>query len=114
MIIFAMRFVGSSLVLNVAAAVPTYNVKPTCRAAIDLSGVTGRTAEMCEASEAKARGEIVKGWSGFSESTKDRCLQTSAGLAPCYVELLICLESMRDAQKRQDQEKPPAAATKKR
>ena len=59
MIIVAMLFVGSGLVLNVAAAVPTYNVKPTCRAAIDLSGVTGRTAEMCEASEAKARSEIV-------------------------------------------------------
>jgi hypothetical protein len=31
MIIFDMLFVGSGLVLNVAAAVPTYNVKPTCR-----------------------------------------------------------------------------------
>jgi hypothetical protein len=99
-------------VLNVAAAVPTYNVKPTCRAAIDLSGVTGRTVGMCEASEDEARIEIVKGWSDFSESTKDGYLQTSAGLAPSYVELLICLESMRDAQKRNDQDKPPAAATK--
>jgi hypothetical protein len=46
MMIFAVLFVGSGLVLNVAAVVPTYNVKPTCRAAIDLSGVTGRTTEM--------------------------------------------------------------------
>ena len=102
----AALLVGFGLTLNVAATVPTYNVKPTCRAAIELSGVAGRTAEMCEASE--TRSEIVKGWSSFTESTKDRCLQTSARHAPSYVELLICLESMRDAQKRQEQGKSAA------
>jgi hypothetical protein len=97
--------VSSSLLLNAAATVPTYNIKPTCRAAIQLSGMAGRTVEMCEASETDARKEIVKNWSTFAEPAKDRCLQTSARLAPSYVELLICLESMRDMQKRQDQEK---------
>ena len=53
MIPFAVLFVGSGLVLSVAATVPTYDVKPTCRAAIDLFGATGRTVEMCEESEAK-------------------------------------------------------------
>ena len=101
-------WVGSSLLLNVAATVPTYNVKPTCRAAIELSAVSGRTVEMCEASEAQARNEIIKGWPAFTESAKDRCLQTSARHAPSYVELLICLESMRDMQNRQAQEKPTA------
>jgi hypothetical protein len=102
-------WVSSSLLLNVAAAVPTYNVKPTCRAAIELSAVSGRTVEMCEASEAQARNEIVKAWSTFTETTKDRCLNTSARHAPSYVELLICLESMRDMQKRQQQEKSDGA-----
>jgi hypothetical protein len=97
--------VSSSLVLNTAATVPTYNIKPTCRAAIQLSGMAGRTVEMCEASEADARKEIIKNWSAFTEPAKVRCLQTSARHAPSYVELLICLESMRDMQKRQDQEK---------
>ena len=87
---------GAGLLLNVAATIPTYNVKPTCRAAIDLSGMRGRTVEMCEASEAQARNEIVKHWSTFAEPTKTRCLQTGAGHAPSYVELLICLESLRD------------------
>ena len=102
----AMLFVGSSLAFNVAATVPTYNVKPTCRSAVDLAGMRGRTTEMCEASEAQARNELVKGWSTFTESAKDRCLRTSARHAPSYVELLICLESIRDMQKRQEQEKP--------
>jgi hypothetical protein len=60
---------------------------------------------MCEASEADARKEIVKNWSAFTEPAKERCLQAGARHAPSYVELLICLESMRDMQRRQDQEK---------
>jgi hypothetical protein len=99
---------SSGLLVHVAATIPTYNVKPTCRAAIELSAVTGRTVEMCEASEAQARNEMVKAWSTFTEAAKDRCLRTSGRHAPSYVELLICLESMRDMQKRQDQEKAPA------
>jgi hypothetical protein len=98
---------SSGLLVYVAATIPTYNVKPTCRAAIALSAVTGRTVEMCEASEAQARNEVIKAWSTFTEATKDRCLKTSAHHAPSYVELLICLESMRDMQKRQEQEQPP-------
>ena len=96
---------GPVLLFNVAATVPTYNIKPTCRAAIELSGMAGRTAEMCEASEADARKEIVKAWSSFTEAARTRCIQTSAGHAPSYAELLTCLESMRDMQKRQAQEK---------
>jgi hypothetical protein len=38
----------------------------------------------------------------------DRCLKTGARHAPSYVELLICLEPMRDMQKRQQQEKSAA------
>jgi hypothetical protein len=60
---------------------------------------------MCEASETDARKEIVKNWSTFTEPAKVRCLQTGARHAPSYAELLTCLESMRDMQKRQDQEK---------
>ena len=60
----------------------------------------GEQSKMCEASEAQARNEMVKAWSTFTEAAKDRCLKTSARHAPSYVELLICLESMRDMQKR--------------
>ena len=94
-----------ALIINVAATVPTYNIKPTCRAAIELSGMAGRTAEMCEASEAEARKEIVKAWSSFEELAKIPCIQTSAGHAPSYSELLTCLESLRDKQKRQEQQR---------
>jgi hypothetical protein len=95
MIPIAAFLFGPALMFNVAATVPTYNIKPTCRAAIELSGMAGRTAEMCEASEADA--------------PKTRCIQTSAGHAPSYAELLTCLESMRDMQKRQEQERATPA-----
>ena len=109
MIHIAAFLFGPALMFNVAATVPTYNIKPTCRAAIELSGMAGRTTEMCEASEADARKEIVKAWPSFAESAKTRCIQTSAGHAPSYAELLTCLESMRDMQKRQEQERATPA-----
>jgi hypothetical protein len=91
---------------NVAATVPTYNVKPTCRAAIDLAGVIGRTAEMCEASESRARGDIVKGWPTFSETAKVRCLQPTHDKRRVVSSSWVCLESMRDSQKGQEKDKP--------
>ena len=95
---------SSGLLLNVAATVPTYNVKPTCRAAVEMVG-GGRTAQMCEAGEAQARSEIIKEWPTFSEPSKERCIKTVGTYAASYIELVVCLQSMRDQQKRQEQEK---------
>ena len=105
MMSFATTLLGSSLLINVASAVPTYNVKPTCRQALELFAVTGRTAEMCEATELAARAEIVKGWSHFSEADKSLCAHHGAHMAPSYVELLVCLEMHRDSRLRSEQEK---------
>ena len=50
--------IGFGLVINVADAVPRYDVKPTCRAAVDLvaGGGEGRTVESCLAGEERAQG----------------------------------------------------------
>ena len=65
---------------------------------------------MCEASEADARKEIVKAWPSFAKSAKTRCIQTSAGHARSYAELFSSvLKSMRDMQKRQEQERATPA-----
>lgn len=45
MLPFSTLLLTSGLLVQVAATIPTYNVKPTCRAAIELSAVTGRTVE---------------------------------------------------------------------
>jgi hypothetical protein len=42
MMAFAMLLIGSGLVVNVADTVPRYDMRPTCRAAIDMMGNQGR------------------------------------------------------------------------
>ena len=56
MIAFATLVVGSGLVINVADTVPRYDLKPTCRAAVNLAaGTEGRTIESCMAGEDAAQ-----------------------------------------------------------
>lgn len=54
MMTFAMLLAGTNLVINVADAIPRFDVAKTCKAAIELVG-QGRTVESCVAGEDKAR-----------------------------------------------------------
>jgi hypothetical protein len=110
---FTLTLIASSLVLTVAETVPIYNIRPTCQAAIEMTGNQGRTAEICMASEPAAREEIVKVWPHFPDQEKIRCAQTARqGGSPSYIELLICLEMNRDARTRQQQLKDERAKAK--
>jgi hypothetical protein len=110
---FAPVLVASSLFLTVADTAPTYNVKPTCRAAIEMMGSQGRTVESCMASENEARAEIVKHWVTVPPDEKTRCTQTAQqGGSPSYVELLICLEMNRDSRTRAQELKAEQAKAK--
>jgi hypothetical protein len=86
MVTFAMLLAGTNLVINVADAIPRFDVAKTCKAAIELVG-QGRTVESCVAGEDKAReglGNIP--YSGaqpvhsnrrqgrFAELCRDHCL----------------------------------------
>lgn len=55
---FAALLVGLGLVINVADTVPYYDLKPTCRAAVNLA--EGRTIESCMAGEDEARKGLAK------------------------------------------------------
>ena len=113
MMTIAMFFVGSSLLLKTANDLPNLDVKSTCSTAIKLAGVTGRTVESCVAGETAARKELEKDWSQFPSEERNRCISTSArGHSPSYVELLICLDMLRDSRKRQEEER--AASQKKK
>ncbi len=73
---FALVLAGSSLFLTVADAVPKYDVRPTCRAAIEMMGSQGRTVDSCMASETAARDEIAKIGRVFPMTRKrDACRQ---------------------------------------
>jgi len=89
------------LVINVADAMPRYDVKPTCRAAINLvvGAGEGRTVESCLAGEERARKELEKDWPKIPSAERSQCIATMGkGGAPSYVELVVCIEMMRDSR----------------
>jgi hypothetical protein len=107
MMMFAMPLAGFGLVIAVADAVPRYDVKPTCRAAISMvaTGSEGRTVESCLAGEEHARKEIEKEWPKVPVAERSQCIATMAkGGAPSYVELVVCLEMMRDSRTHREEE----------
>jgi len=110
MVTFAMLLAGTNLVINVADTIPRFDVSKTCKAAIDLSGNSGRTVESCVAGENKARKEIEKDWATFPKAERDQCIQTAAkGGSPSYVEIIVCLEMIRDSRTRKEPPKNPQA-----
>lgn len=103
-----MFLVGFGLVVNVADTVPRYDVRPTCRAAVDMisGGTGGRTVENCLAGEEGARKELEKDWSKFPSPERSQCVATMAkGGAPSYVELAVCLDMMRDSRVHLEEER---------
>jgi hypothetical protein len=111
-----MFLIGFGLVINVADTVPRYDVRPTCRAAVDMiaGGIGGRTVENCMAGEEGARKELEKDWSRFPGGERTQCVATMAkGGSPSYVELAVCLDMMRDSRKHHDEEEERAKKTQK-
>ena len=111
---------GSLVTLASAEGVPNLNVEPSCRAAAD-SAAMGSTAgggnvrdlASCMRDENEARDQLGKEWSQFLPSERERCTsETKTGGSPSYVELLVCLEMIRDAKNPSGPTAPtPAPAT---
>ena len=113
MITPAILITSLGLVVSVADTVPRYDVRSTCRAAVALAGGSeNRTVENCMATEDTARKDLEKDWAKTPAPERTQCVGTVAvGGSPSYVELLICLEMMRDSRKHQEDER--AAKTRK-
>jgi hypothetical protein len=82
-----------------AGGPPTLQVGPSCVAAGAGSVILGRNKESCLADENTARDTLKQNWSKYPAADKSDCvtLENSGGPAS-YVELLSCLEVMRDAR----------------
>ena len=75
-------------------------------------GGEGRSVENCMAGEDTARKDLEKEWAKVPAAERTQCIGTVAvGGSPSYVELLTCLEMMRDSRKHQEDER--AAKTRK-
>jgi hypothetical protein len=101
------------LVIHVADTVPRYNVRPTCRAAVELAaGSEGRTVDSCMAGEERSRKDLEKDWAKIPTAERTQCMGTvNVCGSPSYVELQICLEMMQDSRKHHEDER--AAKTRK-
>ena len=67
--------------------------------------------ESCVAGEDAARKELEKDWAKFPGAERTQCIQTAAkGGSPSYVEIIVCLEMMRDLRARKEAQKDSTEA----
>jgi hypothetical protein len=102
----ASKIVTAVLLLGLPAAAafadspPKLDVAISCNAAARGAISAGRDKESCLADERAAQDILAKGWSDFNAAHKTQCIgNVRTGGPPSYVELLSCLEVMRDAKK---------------
>jgi len=78
---------------------PTLQVGQSCEAAGRGSVVLGRDKKACLADETTAQDTLRQNWSKYSAADKTQCIGMERTGGPAsYVELLSCLEIMRDAR----------------
>ncbi len=91
------------LVLSRGAALadgpPNLNIGPSCEAAARGAIVAGRNKDACLGDERAAQDTLSKNWATYEAASKTQCIgNVKTGGPPSYVELLSCLEIMRDAK----------------
>jgi hypothetical protein len=91
--------IGSVSAAPVRGGLPKLQVGPSCDAAARGSVILGRNKEACLADETTAQDTLKQNWPKYLATDKIDCvtLENSGGPAS-YVELLSCLEIMRDAR----------------
>jgi hypothetical protein len=78
---------------------PTLLVGPSCEAAGRGAVVLGRNKEACLADETTAQDTLKQNWSKYIASDKSDCVgMVTTGGPASYVELLSCVEILRDAR----------------
>ncbi|HLK83951.1 MAG TPA: hypothetical protein VKT99_21005 [Xanthobacteraceae bacterium] len=81
-----------------AGGPPELDVSASCNSAARGSGVVGSGRQACLNDERTAKDTLAKEWTSFSPIAKAQCVgMNKTGGPPSYVELLVCLEMMRDA-----------------
>ena len=76
---------------------PKLNMVPTCDAAASYAGLADRDKTSCMTDENDALAALKKNWPQYSSPDKTDCVgMVKTGGPPSYVELLSCLEMMKD------------------
>ena len=99
---FRIAVVGITLASQVVPAVadgpPILNVGPSCDAAARGAISLGRDKQECMHDEGGAQDLLTINWSQYPPADKTQCVgMISKGGPPSYVELLSCLDIMKEA-----------------
>ena len=90
---------GLPAAIALADSPPKLNVAPSCDAAARGAISAGRDKEACLVDERTAEGVLAQNWSKYDPADKTQCVgNVKTGGPASYVELLSCLEIMRDAK----------------
>jgi hypothetical protein len=90
---------GAPITVALADSPPKLNVGPSCEAAARGAIVMGRDKAACMGDENAALDVLKKNWAQYNGADKVQCLgNVRQGGPASYVELLSCLEIMRDAK----------------
>ena len=90
---------GLQNALALADGPPKLDVLPSCNAAARGAVSAGRDKEACLSDERTAENSLTQNWSKFNAADKIQCIgNVKTGGPASYVELLSCLEIMRDAK----------------
>ena len=82
-----------------AGGPPTLNVDPSCVAAGIGAVVLGRDKKACLGDETTAQDTLKQNWSKYAAGDKSDCIgMVTTGGPASYVELLSCVEILRDAR----------------
>ena len=91
--------IGLQTAIALADSPPKLNVNQSCDAASRGAITAGRNKEACLADERTAEDDLAKNWSKYNAADKTQCIgNVKTGGPPSYVELLSCLEIMRDSK----------------
>ena|SRR6266481_4684055 len=102
---FTVSIIGAAIAVATQGAAcadgpPELDVSISCRAAARGSVTVGGDKQACLNDERTAKDALAKDWGNFSPLARTQCLgMNTTGGPPSYVELLVCLEIMRDAGK---------------
>lgn len=83
------------LIANSNGGVPTFDVRPSCRAAAMWD--VADAMESCMADEQNAHDQLVSEWTKFNTADRTTCLGPIMEFEPTYTELLTCLQMGTDA-----------------
>ena len=82
-----------------AGGPPPLNVGPSCDAASRGAVILGRDKKACLADETTAQDTLKQNWSKYAAADKSECIgMVTTGGPASYVELLSCVEILRDAR----------------